>query len=60
MSKPKPCEHCDGDEEAGPAVARVVIRDYDGGTFTVNVCKQCEKNEKADTVRVLRRFDETR
>jgi hypothetical protein len=26
----------------------------------VNVCKQCEKNEKADTVRVLRRFDETR
>lgn len=33
------CEMCDGED--GQAVARVVIKDYDGGTFKVYVCRQC-------------------
>jgi len=47
-----PCDQCDGED--GPAVARVVIRDYDGGTFTANVCKECREDHREATVRVLK------
>lgn len=49
------CEMCDGDEDAGPAIVRVRMRDWDNSVRTLNLCKGCQECNGENIVATLKR-----